>query len=221
MADPLYFPVAGDSWTFGSGFGPRKPPKAGASSNHRGQDIRAPGGTSVIAPTDMRIISAGRAGDAGNLIQGVDSSGYTYKFMHLSQIGVKVGDTVSGGQQIGAVGSTGVSTGNHLHFGIQDSAGKYINPRSRLDGALKSGQNKLITGAKKIAEVALENFIPGGGIVSSITGLDGDRSSWFSQVIDFFTNSKLLQRIAIVFVGLVFVGGALFLLGSREIKGNR
>lgn len=66
---------------------------------------------------------------AGNYVVVQDETGYTCHYMHLSVRSVKVGDTIKHGDIVGKVGSTGRSTGPHLHLGVKDAAGEWLNPR--------------------------------------------------------------------------------------------
>lgn len=110
-----------------STFGYRDSPTAGASSNHKGIDIAVPQGTSVVAAAGGTVITASYHGAAGNYIM-ISHGNSTYTvYMHLSSIKVSVGQTVSQGQLIGLSGNTGVSTGPHLHFGVNVN-GTYVNP---------------------------------------------------------------------------------------------
>ena len=98
-------------------FGNRKPPTAGASSNHGAIDI----GVSyvpVYAPADGRVIVASYVSGYGNYIKIDHGNGYYTAFGHLSTFNVRAGTTVSKGQQIAISGNTGVSTGPHLHYEV-------------------------------------------------------------------------------------------------------
>ena len=110
-----------------SGFGIRRWRRSGHSENHAGLDIAVPKGTPVYSPAEAVAIFAGRKGDYGNLIELDHGNGYTTRFGHLSQIEVEIGDRVLKGQIIGAVGSTGRSTGPHLHYEVRYQ-GKAIDP---------------------------------------------------------------------------------------------
>ncbi|MGL3198756.1 MULTISPECIES: peptidoglycan DD-metalloendopeptidase family protein [Curtobacterium] len=111
-------PVDGVIPTAG-GFGGRRVVGCGAcSTDHRGLDFAAPHGAPVVSVLPGRVLSAGVFGGYGNqvLVQHVD--GTQTRYGHLSRIDVVVGQTVHAGLQLGAVGSTGVSTGAHLHFEV-------------------------------------------------------------------------------------------------------
>jgi murein DD-endopeptidase MepM/ murein hydrolase activator NlpD len=101
-----------------SGFGRRVHPILGYSGMHRGIDFGAPAGTPVWAPADGWVRSAGPKGGAGNMIQLKHANGYETIYMHLQSIsrGIRAGERVRQKQVIGYVGSTGLSTGPHLHY---------------------------------------------------------------------------------------------------------
>lgn len=110
-----------------SAFGGRSSPTEGASSNHQGIDIGAPTGSSILAAASGSVVIATYSASAGNYVMINHGGGVYTVYMHMNSIGVSVGQSVSQGQQIGTVGSTGYSTGPHLHFGIR-SSGTYVNP---------------------------------------------------------------------------------------------
>lgn len=112
-----------------SNFGGRKAPTKGASTYHEGIDIGAPTGSAVIAAASGEIVISKYSYSGGNYIMIDHGSGIFTIYMHLSKRYYEVGKEVSQGQQIGEVGSTGYSTGPHLHFGVRKN-GKYINPLS-------------------------------------------------------------------------------------------
>lgn len=112
-----------------SGFGMRRHPVLGYTRMHRGMDIAAPRGTPVYAASDGVVQFAGRASGYGNLIKIGHAGVYGTGYGHLSRILVRPGQRVRRGQLIGAVGSTGLSTGPHLHYELYRN-GAAINPRS-------------------------------------------------------------------------------------------
>ena len=112
-----------------SGFGPRPQPVPGASTNHKGIDIGASHGSSIVAAAGGRVTTSTYSGSAGNYIVISHGNGISTVYMHCSALYVSVGDVVSAGQSIAAVGSTGFSTGPHLHFGVIKN-GTYVNPRN-------------------------------------------------------------------------------------------
>lgn len=102
-----------------SGFGPRRRPTVGASTNHKGLDIAAQTGTKVIATNSGRVIFRGKSRGYGNLIIIDHGNGTTSRYGHLSKFNISQGQEVDQGQKIAEVGSTGISTGPHLHFEIR------------------------------------------------------------------------------------------------------
>lgn len=117
-------------------------PVTGVVQRHNGIDIGAPTGTPVFSPARGVVLKSGRDSLNGNLVQVQDAgTGYVYAFAHLDQRCVRVGDMVARSQQIGTVGNTGRSTGPHLHFGVKNSAGAWIEPDPwvELDGAGATG----------------------------------------------------------------------------------
>jgi murein DD-endopeptidase MepM/ murein hydrolase activator NlpD len=106
-------PVSG--WVT-SGFGYRKDPFSDRVQFHRGLDIAAPIGTLVRASLDGRVVIAGRDPVLGNYVMIRHQIGYATLYGHLHEVLVTRGQTVVRGQRIGTVGSTGRSTGPHLHF---------------------------------------------------------------------------------------------------------
>jgi murein DD-endopeptidase MepM/ murein hydrolase activator NlpD len=112
-----------------SGFGKRVHPILGFSKMHLGVDLAAPRGTPIWAPGDGRVKVAGRRGVSGKLIILRHAQGYETIFAHLHTItsGIRKGARVRQKQAIGTVGSTGRSTGPHLHYGMKIN-GKHVNP---------------------------------------------------------------------------------------------
>ena len=110
-----------------SGFGGRESPTEGASSNHQGIDIGAPTGSNIVAAADGTVTISTYSYSAGNYIMLNHGGGVSTVYMHCSQLLVSAGDTVKQGQVIAKVGSTGYSTGPHLHFGVRLN-GSYVNP---------------------------------------------------------------------------------------------
>lgn len=111
-----------------STFGRRKAPTKGASTYHKGLDIAAPMGTSILASADGRVTTASYQSAAGNFVMISHGNGMYTAYMHASKLNVKVGEQVKQGDVIAYVGSTGVSTGPHLHFGVIKD-GKYVDPQ--------------------------------------------------------------------------------------------
>lgn len=115
-AAPMQWPVAGQ---ITSPFGERKNPLGAGDDFHPGVDIAADAGTPIAAAAAGRVVSAGPDAGYGNLIVVDNGNGVTTRYAHCSQIFARIGDAVSPGETIGAVGSTGNSTGPHLHFEVR------------------------------------------------------------------------------------------------------
>ena len=134
----LQRPVAG---SVSSRFGLRLHPILGYFRMHKGQDFRASTGTPILAATDGKVVAAGRAGGYGNQVRIAHAGGLMTSYSHMSRISARVGERVRQGEVIGYVGSTGLSTGPHLHYELYRN-GKNINPasvkyitRAQLSGA--------------------------------------------------------------------------------------
>ena len=112
-----------------SNFGYRNSPTAGASSYHQGIDIGASTGTGIYAAASGTVTDAGYSSSRGNYVVISHGSGVSTVYMHCSALYVSAGDSVTQGETIAAVGSTGISTGPHLHFGVIED-GVYVNPRN-------------------------------------------------------------------------------------------
>lgn len=110
-----------------SGFGPRKSPTAGASSYHKGQDIAVPTGTPIVAAGSGTVVTATYSSSAGNYVMISHGNKLYTVYMHCSRLAVSAGDTVTSGQIIAYAGSTGISTGSHLHFSVIKN-GTYVDP---------------------------------------------------------------------------------------------
>lgn len=113
-------------------FGFRRNPFGGSRYEfHAGLDIDGERGDTVVAPANGIIIKAGWQGGYGNMIEIDHGNGLTTRYGHLSKIEIQVGDTINRGQIIGLIGSTGRSTGPHLHYELRVND-KPINPRRFL-----------------------------------------------------------------------------------------
>lgn len=114
-------------------YGNRMHPTLGIERFHNGIDMAAPGGSAILAAYDGTVVAAAYSSSMGNYIM-IDHGDSLYTiYMHASALYVSKGAEVSKGQTIAAVGSTGRSTGNHLHFSVRLN-GNYVNPRNYLGG---------------------------------------------------------------------------------------
>lgn len=114
-----------------SAFGWRTQPVTKKSELHQGIDIAAPSGRAVTSAAAGKVTFSGWISGYGNLVTVDHGSGIVTKYAHLSKRSVATGTSVSAGQTIGLVGSTGLSTGPHLHFEVRSDSDP-VNPRSYL-----------------------------------------------------------------------------------------
>jgi murein DD-endopeptidase MepM/ murein hydrolase activator NlpD len=110
-----------------SGFGSRRDPITGRRTQHPAIDIAAPPGREVVASADGIVTRAGRIGGLGNAVYLSHGFGLTTRYGHMSKLEVRPGERVERGQVIGHVGSTGRSTGYHLHYEVHVD-GEAMNP---------------------------------------------------------------------------------------------
>ncbi len=152
---PSYQPVA--SLSFTSNFGVRSDPFRGTAAMHAGVDIPGPIGTPVYATADGIIARAERAGGYGNLIEVNHGKGIATRYGHLSKIIVRDHERVKRGQLIGLMGSTGRSTGSHLHYEVRID-GSAVNPAPYLQAgqlamaADRAQRQRLAMGGPVVAE---------------------------------------------------------------------
>ena len=130
---PFSMPVK-DSFRFTSGYGFRRDPKTGGRRMHNGTDFAAPLGTDLFATADGVVTFAGWQSGYGRFIKIQHAFGIETRYAHLSKIRVKVGQKVSRGDHIGDMGSSGRSTGVHLHYEIR-VGGKAVNPMIYIKAA--------------------------------------------------------------------------------------
>ncbi|WP_275441276.1 M23 family metallopeptidase [Lepagella muris] len=116
---PSVLPIKVEDYTMSSGYGYRRDPIYGSSKFHEGLDFSASIGTPVYATADGEITVAKREAGYGNCIDIDHGYNYLTRYAHLSEILVKEGSQVKRGQMIGKVGSTGKSTGPHLHYEVR------------------------------------------------------------------------------------------------------
>lgn len=116
---PSVLPINIADYTMSSGYGYRVDPIYGSSKFHEGLDFAAANGTDVFATGNGKVMVAGREAGYGNCIDLDHGYNYVTRYAHLSEILVKPGEEVKRGQLIGKVGSTGKSTGPHLHYEVR------------------------------------------------------------------------------------------------------
>lgn len=127
-AERYSFPVR-ELKRISSGFGERKDPLTGANRFHHGMDIAAKAGTPVYPASKGTVIFSGEKGGYGNMVEILHDDGLVTRYGHNAENTVKQGDVVTPSQTIAFVGSTGRSTGPHLHFEVLKN-GKALDPES-------------------------------------------------------------------------------------------
>ncbi len=120
--------------TYTSGFGVRSDPFRGSAAMHAGIDLAAPSGTPIYATADGVVDRAEWSGGYGNLVEIDHGKGLQTRFGHLSRMMVRPGEHVTRGQLIALMGSTGRSTGSHLHYEVRID-GRAVNPVPFLQSA--------------------------------------------------------------------------------------
>ncbi|WP_018293671.1 M23 family metallopeptidase [Mariprofundus ferrooxydans] len=128
-ARPHTWPTKG-GW-ISSGFGPRIDPFTGGQAMHYGVDIANKPGAPVLASSAGVVSFAGKMQDFGYVVDVDHGYGYSTRYAHMSSLSVKIGDVVEDRQKLGRVGSTGHSTGPHIHYEVRHY-GKLVNPRQFL-----------------------------------------------------------------------------------------
>ena len=130
-SQPMAAPTTG---SITSDYGWRSDPFKGKQAWHAGMDIAAAEGDTVAACWDGKVVFAGQKGGYGNVVEVEHSGGWKSVYGHLRSYGVQVGDTVTAGGKIAEVGSTGRSTGPHLHFELRRGS-ETVDPHSLLAGS--------------------------------------------------------------------------------------
>ena len=131
----------------------------GETNFHRGIDIPAPAGTAINAAADGVVTFAGERGTYGNLVILTHANGFQTYYAHCSQLLVSVGDTITQGQPVAAVGSTGRSTGPHVHFEVRYQNDP-IDPLLYLPGENNAPAREEITEEEEVQEEVTEPVVP-------------------------------------------------------------
>jgi murein DD-endopeptidase MepM/ murein hydrolase activator NlpD len=129
---PQYRPANVEMLT--SSYGVRRDPFTGAAAMHSGLDFRGPIGAPIYAAAKGRVSFVGQRSGYGNVIEISHGNGLVTRYAHMSAFHSRVGQEVAPGDVIGAIGSTGRSTGPHLHFEVRVN-GRAVNPRPFLEAA--------------------------------------------------------------------------------------
>lgn len=136
-----------------SGYGYRADPVHGAARMHRGLDIPGPAGTPVLASGDGVVRFAGSAGSYGRMVEIDHGNGLRTRYAHLSRLLVRAGDAVGRQQTIALMGSTGRSTGSHLHFEVREH-GQSTDPLPLLSQPARSARPALTDSEPHISDFA-------------------------------------------------------------------
>ena len=146
-----------------SSFGKRKHPILGYTKMHLGTDFAAPKGTPIMASGDGKVLKAGWCGGGGNCVKIKHNSTYQTVYAHMSKFGrgIKRGARVKQGQIIGYVGSTGLSTGPHLHYEVIENGRKINSQKLKLPSGkiLKGEERKKFEVVKIKIDVLKSNLI--------------------------------------------------------------
>lgn len=129
---PQYMPA--DIGLISSGFGYRRDPFNGRAAMHSGLDFRGPTGSPIVAAAAGTVSFVGRKSGYGKVVEIDHGAGMVTRYAHMSRFNTQVGQPVNPGDLIGAIGSTGRSTGPHLHFEVRIN-GRAVNPRPFLETA--------------------------------------------------------------------------------------
>jgi murein DD-endopeptidase MepM/ murein hydrolase activator NlpD len=154
-----YAPVAG---RLTSGYGMRHHPVLGYSRMHAGIDFGAAWGSPIVAVSDGVVSWAGPHGGHGNYVRLEHGGGMSTGYAHMSSIAVTSGGRVRAGDVIGYVGSTGLSTGPHLHYEVYQN-GRTVDPMSvRFSGAVQVDEEQLAAFRARLAQLKL--VVPGAAL---------------------------------------------------------
>ena len=131
---PFANPVPSRAYRQTSGFGPRRDPFRGGARMHNGLDFAGGRGTAIHSTAEGRVTRAGWFSGYGKTVDIDHGNGYMTRYAHLTSIDVKVGERVSRQQRIGGMGTTGRSTGVHLHYEVHKN-GEPVNPMTYIKAA--------------------------------------------------------------------------------------
>lgn len=211
-------------------------------AHHSGIDLAAPAGSPIQSFVGGTVISAAPNGGFGNMVIVKGTDGNTYSYGHMAGFAVKPGDTVQAGQVLGQVGSTGQSTGPHVHFRVQDAQGKLINPDTLFQGSSTAGGGPLgglLSGSATSGNPMLNKPFTSAdiatiaGLAPSLSASEIAKYKNFNQLIKAHPELNLtplgqqpdIKQKAIANTGISAadsISGALFNTGSTtpQFKGN-
>lgn len=165
-------PLPTGTWVRSSGFGMRRHPVTGVHKLHTGADYAAPAGTPILAAADGRVVSAGSASGYGNLIlieHSVNGSRVATGYAHMSGSGIHVrtGDRIAAGQHIADVGTSGYTTGLHLHFEVRPGGASQppVDPEPWLTDGGATPLDSGLAGSSPGCQLELVEGSSGTGVV--------------------------------------------------------
>lgn len=230
------YPLQGGPYDITSWFGyrPASDTNGVGTTNHGGLDIGAPAGTPILAASGGTVSLAGSNGGYGNCVVIDHGNGLQTLYGHMSSIGTSAGATVTPGQVIGYVGSTGNSTGPHLHYEMRQNGTK-IDPYPYIEGAQISGGTLTLSQAIQNALTLMKsgtstedidkmgsNVMIGGLNLGAYTGTDGDLTNWLTQACN-ITGESLSSLPGLIYAAKMESGGnpnAINLWDSNAAAGN-
>lgn len=172
-----------------SSYGWRSDPFTGQKKFHQGMDIKAPMGAPAGAAADGTVIFAGNKNDGyGNQVVVRHADGTQSRYAHLSKLNVKNGDGVTRGVPVGLVGSTGRSTGPHLHFEVMDSRGNRMDPNAAIGRDV--GRQAQATQAQAKADLAAQIAFAR----SEVQRIYADKSDAYRDDVEEATIAKITKE---------------------------
>lgn len=160
---------------------------------HTGVDIGCKAGSPIYAAHDGKVVVAGWKGAYGNTVELAANDSFYTSYHHMSRIAARVGQNVSAGSVIGYIGSTGQSTGPHLHFEVR-KGGKAVDPMPYLNGAA-------IPSGGGIVQAGITDDIL--GVSQAVAVYDTLKAT--AGVFEWLTDTKNWYRIGLVFAGAILV----------------
>lgn len=198
QAAQMLYPLIGTAGTISDYFGQRESPGGIGSTNHQGLDIAAPEGTPIDAVLGGLVTIAGDYGGYGNAVQIDHGNGVQTLYGHMSTVGVSPGQQVTAGQIIGAVGSTGNSTGPHLHLSVIKD-GSMVDPLPYIQGAPIAAGNTL-------AGALMAEYNRQRGLTYAASYSDGSVESWIAQALA-ITGQSMSLLPGLVYAAMSESGG--------------
>jgi murein DD-endopeptidase MepM/ murein hydrolase activator NlpD len=195
-------PMADGSYRLTSKYGYRTHPIDKTRKMHKGIDMAAPTGTPVYSPYEGKVVFAGQASGYGNYVKIQHADGTETRYGHLNSIDVSVGQPVKPGQKIGGVGSTGKSTGPHLHYEIR----KHDNPVDPLPYI--QGKKMSTTTSEVGGQGGPGDTCPISGLVQSSSNYGQTQNSVGVSQAEWNTYRKTIAQIESSGKGYTAVGGA-------------